>query len=408
LTWRAMDKQAALDLPFYYSIRLHMTPFCIDNLPFYWRLATKEQRRQNVTQDFFPFEFDVDRDHDLLIQKRNPAVLDALNVVYQQEYNIGYLQDGNHIAKPYGTDFINYLKHHLREHQQIKSILEIGCGGCVVLHELRALGYDVCGIDSSPFAKTEGQKKGIEVIQDFFPSAGLTKKFDLIFHVDVLEHVDDYVSFLKSQHAQLAANGVLVVNVPDVTESIETGDFSMAMHQHLNYFSETSLRSVLSCAGFDVLAINRAGYGGSLYAVGVKRAGGAAVPGAVTQDSRRFLARIEAVNQRFSDLVREILADGNRSLGFYVPLRTLPYIAKNEIWRNIRLFDDTSHWHECYFDGVDIAIENFEDLKRRPVTDMLVMSTTFGDVIKRKIATEFGDAIRVVTLGEIIDWSHEK
>ena len=59
--------------------------FEIDSLPFYWRLANKNDRSTNIVNSNFPFEFDVDEKHELLIQKRNIDVLNALNIIYQEE-----------------------------------------------------------------------------------------------------------------------------------------------------------------------------------------------------------------------------------------------------------------------------------------------------------------------------------
>lgn len=375
----------------------------IEKLPFYWRLSPKSQKTPNIVNDYFPFVFSFDLSNSLVTQQRSSQVLEALDCIYKQEYNIGYLQDGNEIAKPYGKDFIAYLQGVLKKNPNIKKILEIGCGGCVVLDNLKKNGYDVYGIDSSPFAAKEGEKKAIEVITDFFPSGHISEKFDMIFHVDVLEHVNDYIDFLHHQYEQLNDNGVVVINVPDATDSIKVGDISMAMHQHLNYFTETSLSSVLKTAGFEVVSIDKAGYGGSLYAVGKKRRNiASARSGDGCSDYDNFSSQAEKVIASFSDFSGRVLSENNRTLGFYVPLRTLPYIAMQGIYEGFRFFDDTGHWHMNVFDGVDVLIENFNDLKQNPVTDLVIMSLTFGDVIRNKVLKEFGRRINVVTLSELI------
>jgi 2-polyprenyl-3-methyl-5-hydroxy-6-metoxy-1,4-benzoquinol methylase len=381
------------------------TSFSIDLLPFYWRLSNKNDQTNNVVNSNFPFEFDIDTRHSLLIQKRNNEVLKALNIVYQEEYNIGYLQDQNLIAKQYGTDFFEFCKTHVFVHKRIRTALEIGCGGCVMLSKLQSIGYEVTGIDSSPFAFNEGRKKGIHVIQDFFPSKSLSTKFDLIFHVDVLEHVDDYVGFLRSQYDQLNDHGFLVVNVPDASESIKLGDFSLAMHQHLNYFSTTSLTSVLESSGFKVMALERAGYGGSLYAIAAKNTEESDFQLPIESDEKQFLVTAAQSADKFSRVIHEILASHGSTLGFYVPLRALPYVAKTKLNCDFRFFDDTPHWHHLFFDGIDVKIENFDDLVRNPVTHMVIMSFTFADAIKNKIHRKFGDSIEVLTLDEIISKS---
>jgi SAM-dependent methyltransferase len=381
----------------------------IEQLPFYWRLSPAVQKAPNVVGDYFPFAFSFDAENGLVTQQRNEDVLAALDCIYKQEYNIGYLQDGNEIAKPYGKDFIAYLQSALEKNPNIKKVLEIGCGGCVVLDNLKRGGYEVCGIDSSPFAATEGGKKGIEVFTDFFPSSRLSEKFDMIFHVDVLEHISDYVDFVGHQYDQLNDEGIVVVNVPDATDSIKVGDISMAMHQHLNYFTEASLSAVLRNAGFEVVSVDKAGYGGSLYAIGRKRRNAVIVEASDGgRDYENFSSHAEQVIASFCEYSDRVMSDSKRTLGFYVPLRTLPYISRQGVYEGFRFFDDTGHWHMNVFDGVNVPIENFGDLKRNPVTDLMIMSLTFGDVIRNKVLKEFGARINVVTLGDLIDGSKQK
>ena len=80
-----------------------------------------------------------------------------------------------------------------------------------------------------------------------------SKKVDCIFHSDVLEHIDTPINFLKEQYEGLNNEGILIISVPDCTESIKIGDVSMALHQHINYFTINSLKNIVERAGFEVL-----------------------------------------------------------------------------------------------------------------------------------------------------------
>lgn len=236
----------------------------IDKLPFYWRL--KEKGSKNIVPDHQPFEFDFIESVQLLIQKRDKKILDHLEEIYKAEYNIGYLQDINEIAKPYGKDFMDFIETVLSSWgSKTKNILEVGCGGCTILSQLKDKGYEVIGIDPSPIAVRDGEKKSIRVIGEFFPTDKYTDKVDLIFHSDVIEHVSDPIKFLNDQKNQLSPDGLIIISLPDANEGIEKGELSMAMHQHLNYFDNESLRNTVEAAGLKVLTIETAKYGGSLY-----------------------------------------------------------------------------------------------------------------------------------------------
>src|SRR4051812_39910746 len=85
----------------------------IEKLPLYWRL--KEKGSPNIVPDYMPFEYDFDESLQLIIQKRNQETLDHLEEIYKAESNIGYLQDANEIAKPYGVDFMDFINRALAE-----------------------------------------------------------------------------------------------------------------------------------------------------------------------------------------------------------------------------------------------------------------------------------------------------
>lgn len=377
----------------------------IEQLPLYWRLA--ERGSPNIVPDRRPFGFDFIEPLQLVIQQRDADTLEMLEAIYRAEYNIGYLQDGNEIAKPYGRDFMAFIERALATWGTGgRRVLEVGCGGCTILEQLRDRGFDAIGVDPSPIAARDGVNKGIRVIQDFFPTPQFFDPVDLIFHSDVQEHVADPVSFLADQCGQLVEGGLVIVSLPDCNESVARGDLSMAMHQHLNYFDTESLRLTVQAAGLEVLVIEPARYGGSLYCCARKPAAGGAglLPPAPAGRAKfeDFVGRVERNSRAIGSQIEAVLADPERRLGFYVPLRALPYLAATGRYGGVRFFDDTGPWYGRMFDGMDVVIENFADLQREPVTDLFVMSLTFGDVIASRLRREGVGVPRIALLRDML------
>lgn len=372
----------------------------IGKLPFYWRL--KEQGSPNIVPDFMPFEYDFIESLQLIIQKRNEETLEYLEKIYKAESNIGYLQDANEIAKPYGVDFMDFIERSIsRWLPETKNILEVGCGGCTILSQLQSQGYEVLGVDPSPIAKRDGERKGIRIISEFFPTPLYRNEVNVIFHCDVLEHVADPVQFLNNQKKQLSKNGLVLISLPDCNEGIEQGEISMTMHQHLNYFDHEGLRNVVEAAGLEVLGIEVAKYGGSLYCCARNSSEEKYIPKKGVGKFEKFNRLIEKNIQNVITAIAPVLSDPSRAVGFYVPLRTLPYISILKKYEGFRFFDDTHHWYNRAFDGVEVYIENFNDLKNKPVTDLFIMSLTFGDVIKKKIESQISGIENIKTLREI-------
>lgn len=370
------------------------TTLTLPDLPFYWRTKATSANRAGDLPQRLPFTFAFERSLGLLIEQRSADLSRILKDMYRREANVGFLQDGHSLAKGYGEDFWRFLSSVLAEHG-VRNILEIGCGGCIMLERLKEEGYAVIGIDPSPVARDAGRRKQIEVIQDFFPSPQLSMTPDMIFHVDVLEHAEDPVGTMRQQHDSLRAGALVVVNVPDSTASIEMGDISLAMHQHVNMFTAASLSRTIERAGFEMLRVERSRFGASLYALARKPAAvhRAASEPISTEEFARFIARANRNIRAFQRAVQAALAAGE-SIGFFMPMRAFPYLATMGLWHGFRLFDNMNAWHRRYFDGVDQIVENQEDLFADPVDHVFIMSLTFGDEVRSAIVK---GASRVIT-----------
>jgi SAM-dependent methyltransferase len=374
----------------------------IDQLPFYWRL--KPRGAECPVPQRWPFEYDFEKGLQLLIQKRNPGTLAHLARIYREDANIGYLQDANEIARPYGTDFTRFVDSALeRWGAGVKRILEIGCGGCTILENLKERGYEVAGIDPGPLAVREGNRRGIRVVNDFFPTPDFPDAVDFIFHNDVLEHVPDPVDFLAAQKNQLASGGLVITAVPDCCDGLKFGEISMTMHQHLNYYDLESLRNVFEAAGLEVLLLEKAAYGGSLYCCARKNAVDWNYADKTGMKKFENFQSLALLNAKRITLEMTKVFERKESVGFYAPLRALPYLAWSEKWTGFRFFDDTEHWYGRYFDGLDIPIENFNDLKAKPVDTLFIMSMTFGEQILTRINRGKIQCDRVVSLKKMLD-----
>lgn len=367
-------------------------------MPFYWRVKNNTSDSSNVP-DYLPFELDYNSTLKLVVQKRNKIILRWLDTVYQKLPNIGNIQEYGHMSESYKNDLFKFILKYGPKIHDTSNVLEIGCGGCLILKDLHRIGFDVLGVDPSPYALKCGQKLGIEVIQDFFPSSRINKRFNLIFHSDVIEHMADPLTFLKAIYKQLQDDGVLIIAIPDSSQSLKNGDISIFLHQHLNYFDPESLKHIVQSVGFSSVIIEKSGFGGSIYCRAIKKKAPSKYNyhSSMTQNAKylNFLNRTDRLMQKLKYDIDTVLSDHNRTLGFYAPIRTLPYLGLWGLRSGFRFFDDSDYLHNKYLDGVDVLIENFEDLKHKPVTDIFIMSPSFGDSIKKRITVELGNKIHV-------------
>jgi SAM-dependent methyltransferase len=136
-------------------------------------------------------------------------------------------------------------------------IVEVGCANGGLLRWLVSLGYrNVIGVDPAPAcvrraAEVDGARAFVGTLFDM-PAESLDADCVVLSHV--LEHVQDVRGALHGMRAALRRGGVIYVEVPDAARYAEfpTAPFQDFNTEHINHFSQGSLRNVLEAVGFAV------------------------------------------------------------------------------------------------------------------------------------------------------------
>lgn len=106
-----------------------------------------------------------------------------------------------------------------------KTFLEIGCGAADLSYELCRKGFSGIGIDSSDHAIAMAKKKmHLQIQKGTFelkkldilncPSNALSTKFDNVFSVMVMEHIQEHILFLQKLSSLVKKGGNLIIVVP--------------------------------------------------------------------------------------------------------------------------------------------------------------------------------------------------
>ena len=121
---------------------------------------------------------------------------------------------------------IKYIKENIINNFKLKNkfrplsginILDIGCGGGLLSEPMSRMGASVTGIDASDknikIAKLHSKKNKLKI--NYLCSSPeklkITKKFDVILNMEIVEHVEDTDFFLKSCSKLLKKNGLMFV-----------------------------------------------------------------------------------------------------------------------------------------------------------------------------------------------------
>ena len=121
---------------------------------------------------------------------------------------------------------ISYIKNNIISSLNLKNkkkpleqtqILDIGCGGGLLSEPMSRLGANVTGIDASQkninIAKLHARKSNLNInyICTSPEKMKLSKKFDVILNMEIIEHVEDVNYFLESSSALLKKNGIMFI-----------------------------------------------------------------------------------------------------------------------------------------------------------------------------------------------------
>jgi 2-polyprenyl-3-methyl-5-hydroxy-6-metoxy-1,4-benzoquinol methylase len=136
-------------------------------------------------------------------------------------------------------------------------VFEVGASDGALLKHLAEIGKnEVMGIEPSEKLRSLAEISGTRVIHGYFNSKFVESSsigtFDCVIIRHVIEHIDDLADMIFSLRRILNDNGLLVVETPDVDKMIQNQLFSNIFHEHLNYFSVSSISKLLSKGGFEI------------------------------------------------------------------------------------------------------------------------------------------------------------
>jgi len=143
------------------------------------------------------------------------------------------------------------------------SLLDVGAGAGLLVAEAKRLGLEATGVEPCrAFVDSARVLYGVEILHGVLPHPELAnRQFDLVFLVDVIEHVSDPVKLLRQSARLLSSGGLLVVVTPDVGSlpakilGPRWWHFRVA---HVGYFDRTSLRKAIKAVGLVAVYESRA------------------------------------------------------------------------------------------------------------------------------------------------------
>jgi SAM-dependent methyltransferase len=311
---------------------------------------------------------------------------------------------------PYYSSFSPALLRHSRENalnliesRRLDSnslVVELASNDGYLLKNFVECGIPVIGIDPAEGPARAAEAAGVHTLCTFFTAElaaelASDKKADVIIANNVLAHVADTHGFVDGIHTLLKDDGVAVIEVPYVKDLVQYCEFDTIYHEHLCYFSATTLDYLFRMHALFLNDVERLSiHGGSLRLYVEKRE---KVSSAVTKllqieneeginrigYYQNFADQVKAIRVRLRDLLMGLKQQGARIAAYGAAAKGSTLINYSGIGADLIDFvvDRNTYKHGRYMPGQAIPIVGTKALVERRPDYVLLLAWNFADEI---------------------------
>ena len=149
-------------------------------------------------------------------------------------------------------------------------VIDVGCNDGTLLSNFSNPGTRVLGIEPTDAGKL-ATERGIPTITAFFNRDSAARavkehgKTKLVTATNVFAHIEDVHSIVDSIASMLAEDGIFVSESHYLASLIQTVQYDTIYHEHLRYYSLSSLKHLLAMHGLQIIHAKKiASHGGSI------------------------------------------------------------------------------------------------------------------------------------------------
>lgn len=282
-------------------------------------------------------------------------------------------------------------------------VVELASNDGYLLQRYVARGIPVLGIDPARNIADAATARGIPTIAEFFGTEVAEdlkrsgREADVVHANNVLAHVPDLHGFIAGIASILKPSSVAVIETPYVRDLVERLEFDTIYHEHVFYYSLSSLVRVLGDHGLAVVDVERIPiHGGSLRVFVVR--GGTTLPspavmtllseetalGITTVDYfNHFAARVQGLGGDLRAVLADLKAAGKAIAAYGAAAKGAVLLNAFDIGAETIDFvaDRSPHKQNHYMPGVHIPIKPAEYLVEAMPHACLLLAWNFADEI---------------------------
>jgi len=299
------------------------------------------------------------------------------------------------------------------------TVLDIGSNDGIALKPLLEKNIKVIGVEPAKNISKMANDNGIYTINSYFNEETVLtigeNKIDLITASNVFAHADNLKDITKNVFRLLKNDGTFIVEVQYILDTIKDLTFDNIYHEHVNYWSVTSINKFFNNLGFKVVDVEHINTHGGSIRVYVKN------NGFVSENVNKFIEdefefglsnyeTYKSFSKRISDTKVNILnnlnylkSKGYKIAGYGSPAKattSLNYYGIDNAYLDYTI-EDNELKNNKIIPGVNIPIKNKKYCLENLPDIIIVLAWNFFEEIKNNNKELIEKGVKFVNIKDL-------
>lgn len=328
---------------------------------------------------------------ELKVYKCSQCGFVQLNETLEDDFYDDYLMTASHSKQMLAFQLEQAKDFVKRYNLKGKTVVDVGCGDGNFMIKLIEAEVNVAGIEPSSKFRKEALKKGLNVSEGYVTKATPIPggPYDAFVTRQVFEHVPNLHDFLQGIKKSIKPGAAGLVEIPSLEKAIKDKRFYDFFADHLNYYSQDSLKLVLELNGFIVDEVTDGMYGE--YNIAYVRS--------KPIENLEFKKSMESIVLKINDLIQNNIEKGKKTSIWGAGGKGVSTMAVANIKGIEYVVDSDLHKQGLYTPIQHFPIVSPDYLKKNPVDCIIVTALAYKNEILNQLKNLGFDG-KIILLGE--------